>query len=174
VAFPHNKPMTIGCAGCLWNRYCMWGAITLAAIWLLLAFETPGASAKHGVGTMALSYILIWYVPIWFKHRHVKSQKKLLDRCRTLLILGRQAFEVGDKAGAQKILARIRRLERLWRMGNSIPFRVSLAVWAIAWGIVICLLIRFLGILVVNYGDTGRLLPANVGGEFLIVLCHAQ
>jgi hypothetical protein len=152
----------------------MWGAFFFAAIWVSLAFDAPGASTKLGVASMALSYIIVWYVPIWFKHRHVKSQNKLLDRCRALLILGCQAFEAGDKAG-EKILSRIRRLEGLWRIGNSIPFRVSLAVWAIAWGIAACVLIRFLGILVVDYGYTRRPLPADVGAEFwLVVLISAS
>jgi hypothetical protein len=48
-------------------------------------------------------------------------------------------------------------------LGNAVPFRISLAVWAIAWGIVACIAVRFLGFSVARY-ENGEVLTA---AEFL-------
>lgn len=138
----------------------MGAVVVVAGLWLLLMVFEPLPHVRFGLGSMALGYILAWYVPIWFKHRHVKSQNQLLDRCRALLILGSRAMEAGDKAAAKQFLTRIRRLESVWRLGAAIPFRVSLALWAIVWGVAISIGIRFLGGLVVQYGWSGKVMSA--------------
>lgn len=139
----------------------MGAVIVVAGIWLLLMAYEPLPHVRVGLASMALGYILAWYVPIWFKHRHVKSQNRLLDRCRALLILGSRAMEAGDKGGAEQILTRIRRLELVWRLGAAISLRVSLALWAIAWGVAISIGIRFLGGLVVQYGWSGKVMTGS-------------
>ena len=116
------------------------------------------------LGVFALGFVVAWYVPVWLKHQHVNSQNRLLDRCRALLILGSRAFEADDKAGAEKILSRIRRLEWLWHFGNALPFRISLAVWVVAWGIAACLSVRFLGFSVARYEHFGEVMTA---GKFI-------
>lgn len=139
----------------------MGAVVVIAGLWLALLWYEPQTHVRIGLGSMALGYVIAWYVPIWFKHRHVVAQNRLLDRCRALLILGARASEGGDKPGAEAVLARIRRLERLWKLGNAIPFRLSLALWGIAWAIAICVLIRFAGLIVVHYGWTGKLLEGD-------------
>lgn len=139
----------------------MGAVIVIVAIWVTIIVFEPLTHVRLGLGSMALGYVLAWYVPIWFKHRHVKSQNRLLDRCRALLILGSRAIEAGEKVAAERILLRIRRLESLWKLGNAIPFRVGLAFWAIVWGVAASVAIRFAGLLVVHYGWTGNLLAAD-------------
>lgn len=139
----------------------MGAVIVIVAIWLTVILFEPQMHVRLGLGSMALGYVLAWYVPIWFRHRHVKSQNRLLDRCRALLILGSRAMEGGDRSAAEQALLRIRRIESLWRLGNAIPLRVSLGLWAIAWGVAASVAIRFVGLLVVHYGWTGKLLAAD-------------
>lgn len=139
----------------------MGAVIVIVAIWVTMIVFEPLTHVRLGLGSMALGYVLAWYEPIWFKHRHVKSQNRLLDRCRALLILGSRAIEAGDKTAAERALLRIRRLESLWKLGNAIPLRVSLALWAIAWGVAASVAIRFGGLLVVHYGWTGKLLAVD-------------
>lgn len=138
------------------------GAVAvIVAIWMLVIVFERQTHVQLGLGSMALGYVLAWYVPIWFKHRHVKSQNRLLDRCRALLILGSRAIDAGDRTAAEQALLRIRRLERLWKLGNAVLFRTCLAVWAIAWGVAASMAIRFAGLLVVHYGWTDKLLAAD-------------
>jgi hypothetical protein len=111
--------------------------------------------------SLGLGYVVAWYVPVWLKNRHVKSQNSLLERCRALLILGSQERENGNKSSAEAVLRRIRRLESRWAFGNSISFRVSLALWAVAWGVVASVIIRFLGAGLSHYGWTGKLPAAS-------------
>lgn len=139
----------------------MAAVIVLAGIWLALMLTEPLLHVRVGLGSMAAGYVIAWYVPVWFKNRHVVAQNRLLDRCRMLLLLGSRAAGAGDKEGAEEILLRIRRLERLWRYGNSLPFKLSLALWAIAWGAILCVAIRFAGQEVVHHGWTGTLIPAD-------------
>lgn len=80
----------------------MGAVIVIAGIWLLLMFKETLLHVRIGLGSLALSYVLAWYVPAYFKHRHVRSQNRLLDRCRALLILGSQAFEVGNRRAQTK------------------------------------------------------------------------
>jgi hypothetical protein len=136
-----------------------------AALWLLIAFtdsaSTPILVRVGAGGSMAFSYLVTWYLPIWFKNRHIRSQNRLLDRCRALLILGSRAHADGDKVRADDALDRIRRLESHWRFGNAMSFRVALAVWAIGWGVLACVGIRFVGLMMTHYGWTGRLIASD-------------
>lgn len=139
----------------------MAAVIILAGLWLVLMLGEPRPHIRIGLGSMAAGYVIAWYVPVWFKNRHVVAQNRLLERCRALLLLGSRAAEAGDKYGAAAILKRIRLLEGLWRYGNSIPFKLCLALWAIAWGAILCVAIRFAGQQVVHHGWTGELIPAD-------------
>ncbi|MEZ5910315.1 MAG: J domain-containing protein [Hyphomicrobiaceae bacterium] len=86
--------------------------------------------------------IVAWLVPAYVKLRHVRSQNRLLDRCRALYLLGGRSVDRGDTASAERILTRIRRIERIWRLGNSILFRITLALWGIVGGVVCSILLR--------------------------------
>src|SRR5690606_10983815 len=113
----------------------MWTVICLAMLWIVIALtDTAPIPVRLGMVSLGLGYVVAWYVPVWLKNRHVKSQNSLLDRCRALLILGSQEREAGNKTSAEAALHRIRRLESRWALGNCIPFRISLALWAVAWG----------------------------------------
>lgn len=136
----------------------MWAAVCMAALWLLIALtDTAPAPVRLGMSSIAFGFLLAWYIPASFKNRHVKSQNRLLDRCRALLILGSQELEIGNKAAADDALRRIRRLESRWRVGDSLSFRLSLMLWAVAWAVIACIAIRFLGAVASNYGWTGKL-----------------
>jgi len=137
----------------------MGAVIVLAGIWLLMMWGEPLLHVRIGLASMAAGYVIAWYVPVWFKHRHVGAQNRLLDRCRALLMMGSRAAVAGDKAEAEAILRRIRRLEWLWHYGNSIAFKISLALWAIAWGSILCVFIRFCGHEVVHYAWNGKPIP---------------
>ena len=126
--------------------------------WLI--WEEPEIHMRIGMASFAAGIGLAWYVPIWFKHRHVDDQNRLLDRCRALLLIASKAVEGGDRAGAEAILVSIRRIEWLWRYGNSSLFRVVLALWAIVWAVIACILIRLAGLLVLHAGWTGHV-PAG-------------
>jgi hypothetical protein len=76
------------------------------------------------------------FVPAAMKRAHVRSQNRLLDRCRALYVLAVQAVEFANEATARSYLARIRRIEARWRFGNRNFFRVAFAFWAIGVGIV--------------------------------------
>ena len=148
-------------------------ALLFAALWLFIAYSMPPSTPLlvriSSGGSMALGYIVTWLIPIWIKHRHIKSQNRLLDRCRSLLIIGSRAFAAGNNPAAEAGLRRIRRLETLWRLGNSLPIRVSLAIWAIGSAIAMCTAIRFTGLLVTRYGWTGRMVaPEEILGELAI------
>jgi hypothetical protein len=131
--------------------------LALAGFWFLMAFSEPQMHLRVGLISMGLGYVLSWYVPRSLKNRHVKAQNRLLERCRALLLLGSRALESGNKLAAEQILKRIERLESLWHLGHSIPFRTSLAIWAVAWGLIACVLIRFAGVLIVQYGWSSKL-----------------
>ncbi|HRN87898.1 MAG TPA: J domain-containing protein [Hyphomicrobium sp.] len=145
--------------------------VVIVGLYLVLFWYEPQTHIRIGFGALALGYVVAWYVPIWFKHRHVNAQNRLLDRCRALLILGSRAYEDGDKLGAEAILKRIRRLEGLWKLGNAIPFRLSLALWALAFAVVACVMIRFAGLVVAHYGWKGKVLTSdNLASELGIAL----
>src|SRR5688572_14016267 len=120
-------------------------AIFGAALWLALSIGEP-TEVQVGLVPIALSYLLAGFVPIWLRHRHVKAQNRLLDRCRALLMAGSRALAQGDRTGAAHLLVRIRRLEGLWRLGDSWAFRLSLALWAIGTAVVLCVLARYFGL----------------------------
>jgi hypothetical protein len=150
-------------------------AIIFGGLWLAIALTMPDTTpmlVRVGAGTsMVLSYLLTWYVPIWLKHRHIRSQNRLLDRCRMLLILGSRAHGEGDEPTAQDALDRIRRLEQLWRFGNALPFRVALAIWAVGWSFAVCVGIRFAGLMMTHYGWTGRFIASeNMMSELWIAV----
>lgn len=126
-----------------------------------LIWDEPQTHIRIGLASYATGLAFAWYMPIWFMHRHVDAQNLLLDRCRALLLIATKAIEAEDRASAEAVLARIRRHEWLWRYGDAVPFRVALAVWAIAWGVIYCVLIRLAGLIVVHSGWTGQVLAAD-------------
>jgi hypothetical protein len=135
-------------------------AVFGAAIWLALCIDAP-TEVRAGLVPMALSYLLAGFVPIWLRHSHMRAQNRLLDKCRALLMAGSRALAQGDRAGAAHLLVRIRRLERLWRLGDSGVFRLSLALWAIGTAVVLCVLTRYFGLLVRHHVWVDQPLPAD-------------
>ncbi|MGD9671492.1 MAG: J domain-containing protein [Hyphomicrobiaceae bacterium] len=127
--------------------------------WLM--WDEPEIHMRIGLASYAAGIGLAWYVPIWLTHRHVGAQNRLLDRCRALLLIATKAVEAGDRDSAEAILALIRRLEWLWWYGDAAAFRVALALWAIVWAVIACILIRLAGHIVLQVGWTGQVPPGN-------------
>jgi len=111
-------------------------------------------------------------VSIWLKHRHVSAQNGLLDRCRVLLVAGSQVVSQGDRDAATAILVRIRRLESVWRFGNSRIFRICLTLWAIGTAVVLCILTRYLALLLHSSFSGGRP-PSGQGVREQLILAGA-
>jgi hypothetical protein len=104
---------------------------------------------------LGLSIALATIVPRAMQRTHVRRQNGLLERCRALFVLAVEAIERADEPAARSCLARIRLLEARWRYGNSKPFRVAHALWAIGFGGVGCALPPTL------LGIDGSTLPAH-------------
>jgi hypothetical protein len=152
-------------------------AFVLAGFWLLFILLQPSMALREqiGLGALALGYIVAWYVPVWIKVGHVRSQNRLLRRCRALYILGSNALTSGDIATASAVLARIRRIEWLWKFGDSIAFRICLAVWAVVWAVVACVAVRFAALYIMNAVlpdkvPAGTTLASELGVAFVVSL----
>ncbi len=146
----------------------MVSAIFGAGLWLAICLGEP-AAAQTALLPMALSFLVAGFVPIWLRHRHVRAQNRLLERCRVLFMAASQALARGDRATALSILLRIQRLERLWRYGDSALVRVSLLLWAVGAAVALCTLTRTLGLLARDhFWGTGPLTGRQVQ-EHLIV-----
>lgn len=143
-------------------------AIFGAGLWLALCLGEP-AAAQTALLAMALSFLVAGFVPIWLRHRHVRAQNRLLERCRVLLMAASQALARGDRTTASSILLRIQRLERLWRYGDSVLFRASLLLWAVGTAVVLCVLTRYLGLLTRDHFWGDGPLTARQIQEHLIV-----
>jgi len=96
------------------------------------------------------------YAPAWIKDAHLHRQNRLIGRCRALYILGVNSIEADDYATARNLLAVIRRIESRWRFGNSAPYRIALAAYAIWVGFAGNLVIRWLALFFGGqvYGET--------------------
>ena len=71
------------------------------------------------------------WAPIHIKRRDVKTQDRLIERCRAHYLLALERLRLGQEPDARELLVSIRRLERHWRFGNSIAYRLSLAANAV-------------------------------------------
>jgi hypothetical protein len=98
------------------------------------------------------------WAPVRIKRRHVKAQDRLIERCRAHYLLALERLRLGQEEDARDLLARIRRLERHWRFGNSAAYRVALAGYAVWVGYVGNALLRAGGIV------TAGLLGPAAGG----------
>lgn len=155
----------------------------MLAFWIILAAGVVllGSYAESEKGmTLAVASIVVGYasalsIPIWFKRDHDRSQNRLLDRCRVLLVLGSRAVEEGRREAAEAFLTRIRRLERLWHYGSSIQYRVVLALWAIGCGVVASVLARFVCLLLAAGMKGGEVTANDFASEleFAIILSIA-
>lgn len=74
------------------------------------------------------------WVPGFIKRRHIGKQNRLIELCRARYLLALDALAIGNKELARELLSRIRRLESLWRLGASIPYRMALASFAVLIG----------------------------------------
>jgi hypothetical protein len=147
----------------------MVSAIFGAGLWLAICLGEP-AAAQTALLPMALSFLVAGFVPIWLRHRHVRAQNRLLERCRVLFMAASQALARGDRATALSILLRIQRLERLWRFGNSVLFRASLLLWAVGTALVLCVLTRTLGLLARDhFWGTGPLTAQQIQEHLVVV-----
>ena len=141
----------------------MWAAFFIAALWATNAVMETNVPLHVRIGaggSFATGYILAWFIPVWFRQRHLREQNHLLERCRALLMVGVGAFETGDHVSAKRALLSIRRLEARWRLGDSTFFKVSIAAWAILLGAcIIVVVLPFGGIdALIHYGWTGKLI----------------
>lgn len=64
----------------------------------------------------------------------MRTQYRLIERCRAHYLLALERLRLGQESDARELLARIRRLERHWRFGNSIAYRLALASYAVWLG----------------------------------------
>ncbi|OYW55221.1 MAG: hypothetical protein B7Y80_09565 [Hyphomicrobium sp. 32-62-53] len=70
----------------------MAAVIVIAIFWLsFLVFATTPREQVMAT-TMAVSYLVAGALPIALKRRHVRSQNKILDRCRAYFLLGADAL----------------------------------------------------------------------------------
>jgi hypothetical protein len=88
------------------------------------------------------SLFVVMIVPGMMKRAHVRRQNRLLERCRALYVLAVEAVGLGDDATARGYLKRIRRIESHWRFGNSWPYRIAFAFWAIGVAAAAYMLLR--------------------------------
>jgi hypothetical protein len=139
----------------------MWAACFIAALWAtntVVQTNAPLLVRIGAGGAFATGYILAWFIPVWFRQRHLREQTRLMDRCRALLMVGVGALETGDHVSAKRALLTIRRLEAHWRLGASTFFKVSIAAWAILWACIILLVLPLGGTCLIYYGWTGELI----------------
>jgi len=151
----------------------MWAAFSVAALLVVetatLTTNTPLLVRIIAGGAFAIAYALAWFIPIWFRHRHLRDQNQLLERCRALLLVGARALEAGDQGSANRALGTIRRLEAHWRLGNTILLKVSIAVWAVLWACIVIVVLPLGGIGLAHYGWTGQLIgPTNLLQELWV------
>ena len=124
----------------------VFGALALLA---LCFYISPADAAL--LAPMAMTHLVTLGVPIFFKHRHVQAQNRLLERCRALLMTGVHSLYQGDRDTAIDVLDRIRQLERRWRFGNSRAFRFCHALSTVGSVVVLCFILRYLGFLAPRY-----------------------
>ena len=93
----------------------------------------PGYLVFPAAG-LALS---IW--PVIVMSRHKRRQDRLLDRIRALFVLSTTHLMEQRAHRARDGLARIRRMERLWRFGESHPYRLALLSSVMLTNVVIAL-----------------------------------
>lgn len=90
------------------------------------------------------SYIAVYQIVFRSKLRHVRAQNNLLERCRALYLLAVQHLENGDTANSELSLARIRRIETVWKLGDSALLRWSVTLKGIALAVVTGAIMRSL------------------------------
>jgi hypothetical protein len=81
--------------------------------------------------------LIIW--PAYIMSRHKRRQDRLLDRIRAVFVLSTGHLMEGQQRSARNGLARIRRMERLWRFGASYPYRLALLSSVMATNVMIAL-----------------------------------
>lgn len=139
--------------------------IVVIGLVILAASVGPEPAMTLALSSIAFGYACAWMIPVWYKRDHVKAQNALLDRCRVLLVLGSRAIDDGQRDSAERLLARIRRLESLWHYGSSAQFRITLALWAIGCAVVASILIRFLCLLASSEMKGGDATAINIPQE---------
>ncbi len=93
--------------------------------------------------TWFASYVLVYWVVARQKAKHVRAQNRLLERCRALFLVGTRHIERDDAASTEAILQRIRRIEAVWRFGNSPLVRAAVSLKAVAMATVCVAVVRF-------------------------------
>jgi hypothetical protein len=152
-------------------------AFITAGFWLLFIVLEPKVAPREqiGVAALAFGYIVAWYVPVWLKVGHIRTQNRLMRRCRALYLVGLQSLDAGDVATAQAILDRIRRGEWFWKLGDSWLFRICLGTWAAIWALTACMALRFAALLIMNFAlpdkmPTGDMLWRELTVAFVVSL----
>ena len=71
------------------------------------------------------------WAPGRIKRGHIRRQDRLIERSRAHYLLAVERLRLSEEAAARELLARIRRIESLWRFGNSYAYRLALAGYAV-------------------------------------------
>ncbi len=90
------------------------------------------------------SYPLVFFVVQQVTAVHVRAQNKLLNRARAYFLLGAQALESRNQELARQFLMRIRRIERLWQLGDSGPLRLAIFCKGIVYAVVAAYALRYI------------------------------
>ncbi len=104
------------------------GLVPVVAIGgLLLVYLNRSDSLKafHTV-LWAMTLTMVYVVPFLIAAAHRREQDRTLDKIRAAFVSGLAALDADRRQHAERLLLRIRRLERHWRIGASTPLQASL------------------------------------------------
>lgn len=93
------------------------------------------------------SYFIVYKIVFLIKARHVQAQNNLLERCRALYLLAIKHLESGNALASESILGRIRRIETVWRIGDSNLLRWCVTLESIAVAVLAVGAFRYLSFL---------------------------
>jgi hypothetical protein len=91
-------------------------------------------------------YLLIFKIVRRQKFGHIRRQNTLLERCRTHYLLAVKYIELGNDDVAENYLKRIRRVEDVWRIGNSKLLRWAVSLKAAAYATIAAVSVRLMPI----------------------------
>jgi len=96
------------------------------------------------------TYLGIFFVPLLLANNHRRRQDRLLDRIRSRYVLAISEWTHGHDDLAAGQLTKIRRLEALWRLGASVPYRLALLSVVLATGATIGIACQLTGFYLSN------------------------
>jgi hypothetical protein len=109
--------------------------IVSAALLLLIVFaEIAGGEPSRIPITIVyfLSFLAVFALPVFMVIRHRWRQENTLSRIRGLYAVAIEWLNEERIAEARRALASIRRWEKHWRFGDSLPYRLAYSAIVIA------------------------------------------